>query len=70
MLIGTNNSVLYIYSLFAKVQEKGHTILFFVFFHTRPQALAKFDAKNNVLHINGEGYAKETKYLNQFGLQG
>ena len=44
MHIGIINSVLYI-RLFAKGQEQVHTTLFFVFFHTRPQALAQFDAE-------------------------
>ena len=65
MHVGIINSVLYI-RFFAKGQEQGHTTLFFVFFHTRPQA--HFDAKSNVLHINGKGYAKENIDLCQFGL--
>ena len=36
---------------YIKHKKKKYT----VFFHNRPKALAQFDPKSNVLHINGKG---------------
>ena len=69
MLIGINNSVLYTDYL-QKVNNKVITYCLCLFFHTRPQALAQFNAKSNVSHSNEKGYAKEYKDLYRLELQG
>ena len=58
-IICINNSVIYLGYIICKrsITRSYHTV--FIFFHTRPQALAQFDAKKRiVLHINEEGYTK------------
>ena len=50
--VGINKSVIYIDYL----QNVNNKIIpYWGFFHTRSKALAQFDAKNKVLHINGKG---------------
>ena len=45
MLIGISSSVLYIYYLQMVKNKVIHTIQFFFFYHTRPEARVQFDAK-------------------------
>ena len=67
MPTGINNSVLYIDYL---QKVKNNVIPYWVFYHTRPQALAQFHAKkSDVLHKNGKGYSEENKDLYRSGLQ-
>ena len=68
MLIGITNSVLYIDYL-QKVKNKviAYHTAFHFFFTPVLKNLHNLTQKSNVLHINGEGYAKENKDLYQFG---
>ena len=67
MLICINKSVLYIGYL-QKVKNK--VIPYCFFFTPVLKHLQNLTQKSNVLHINGEGCARENKDLYQFGLQG
>ena len=52
------------------LQKVNNNVIPHCFFHSRPKALAQFDTKNNVLHINGNVYAEKNKDLYRFGFQG
>ena len=69
MLIGNNNSVLYIGYL-QKVKNEVIPYCFSFFFTPVLRHLQNLLQERNVLHINGEGYAEENKNSYQFGLQG